>query len=136
MIIFLEIWRLYLDLDIDFFSFYLDFGSFGFYYSLVLFLAGKKIREDVESRKPRSLDARHDSIPFCSNFCIKQMDLLWNFFNLFNPWSPNPSWQFLWSFFLLCPTDCCYFSVLSCLEFFFFFFQNVRWSTVQSSRTS
>ena len=28
-------------------------------------------------------------------------DPLWNFFNLFNAWSPSPSWQFLWSFFLI-----------------------------------
>ena len=40
----------YLDLDIDFFFFFFlfpsIFGSFGFHYYLVLFLVGKKIRED------------------------------------------------------------------------------------------
>ena len=122
LIIFLEIWRLYLDLDIDFFLFLSIFGSFGFYYCLVLFLAGKKIREDVESRKPRSLHTRPDSIPFCSNFCIRQMDPLWNFFNLFNPWSPSRSWQFLLSFFLIASDWLLLLLSSVTFGFFFFFF--------------
>lgn len=96
-------------------DFDIDFGSFGFYYYLVLFLVGKKIREDVESRKPRSPDTRHDSIPFCSNFCIKRM-VSFNF-NLFFTkivilsgisstylildHQVQLSWQFLWIFFLI-----------------------------------
>ena len=48
----------------------------------MLFIVGKKIREDVESRKPRSLNTRHDSILFCSNFCIKQM-VSFNFYLFF-----------------------------------------------------
>ena len=123
LIIFLEIWRLYLDLEIDFFLFLSIFGSFGFYYCLVLFLAGKKIREDVESRKPRSLDTRPDSIPFCSNFCIRQMDPLWNFFNLFNPWSPSPiKLTISLKFFFLIVFDWLLL-LLSSLTFGFFFFK-------------
>ena len=91
----------------------------------MLFLVGKKIREHVESRKPRLLDTTHDSIPSSSNFCIKQM-VSFNFYLISGISStyliPDHQVQvdnLSEDYCLLCLTDCCYFSVPSRLDFFF-----------------